>query len=265
MHSTKQIKSLELKSKYLKKYKHGMFEKPKNVLPLILSNNNEKEGKTSIQSNSRIYWQWSSNPLFFVETRNLTLNDDASVQATFVSNVDTNAMDRIVNMTGVSMHQNAGFIKLIIDNNEVEYLGVGHYHYDIYKLMGLSDEYNFGLHGSHYAHYFFTINDKAPFYIKRISKDFCFTTPYSMGEFNIEVSRNENKINRHYGLKRETTNVTLQSTCDVIQFVTGLTQVSIDNNDFVMVSYGVNDCFGTLALVSKQEILDMLQLVSYDR
>jgi len=126
----------------------------------------------------------------------------------------------------VSYDVNAGFIHLKESN---ELLGIGHIHSDFYNFMEVQRP--FGIKGAtHYLHFFYTIADEPPFRVKRMSDKFCFVSPYKNTE-----------------------------DCDVIQFVMGMIESTLNNTQYLFVSYGINDCIGSIAKLEKQFVIDMLK------
>eukprot|EP01084_Bolivina_argentea_P289707 497525_1 len=173
--------------------KHIAYRKPKNLIPLTYNN--------------KLYFQWSlrSNSNYII---NVDLNNKNTRNGSILG--EYAYYNNISNVTySYEYHQNTGFIHLKDIN---EYLGIGHIHYNFYENFKINKHRI--TWGSHYSHFFFAINDKPPFNLKRISSEFCFVSLFT--------ENNNNKSND----------------CDVIQFAGGMIESRINNIDYIFISYG---------------------------
>eukprot|EP01084_Bolivina_argentea_P257178 433227_1 len=189
--------------------KHIKYRKPKNLIPFVYDN--------------KLYYEWSLLPNYVINVDvNKNTNDSISGEYAYYNDNNNNSFE--IN----EYHQNTGFLHLTDSN---EYLGIAHIHYNLYDYLQL------GTHeimwGSHYSHVFFTIEDKPPFNLKRMSSQFCFVSPF--------------------------TQTNGRKDCDVIQFVVGMTESKINNMDYVFISYGINDCISSVIVFNKTFVINMLR------
>eukprot|EP01084_Bolivina_argentea_P085962 155388_1 len=195
-----------------------IFGVPKNLIPL--------------QYNKQLYFQWELKHSYFIE---INLSNNAQIYAYHNSQLFYfkyhNGINGI-NTKANSYHQNCGFIHLKHSN---ELLAVGHFHYDLYKNMNVKQPFGIN-YGHHYTHFFYTVNDKPPFYVRRMSIEFCFNSPF----------------------------IILNSTdCDVVQFVAGMVESTINNKQYLFITYGINDCISSIMQIEKEFVIRLLMSVEY--
>ena len=73
----------------------------------------------------------------------------------------------VINGKLIRFHLSAGFL---LFPNKIELLGVAHRHYDQYSKNDEAQEIR---HGHHYTHKLFTVQNKYPYQLKSVSKEFC--------------------------------------------------------------------------------------------
>lgn len=122
-----------------------------------------------------------------------------------------------------------------------EYLGIAHFHRPEHRKKS-----PYALHGHHYTHAFYTISQNEPHVLKRLSNEFIFQALHS------QVSEGkDDKVGDG----------------EVIQFASGLDIVqrsvpdelgNLVTRNFVMISYGVNDCESVVALFSEETVQYLL-------
>ena len=225
-------KRLIYQAEYLNKKN---YHKPKNLIPLSYKN--------------ELYFQWLIEPTYFIKIDSgIDVSDDRSIiSAKFAFSKEYKYNQEMkATRDKPSKHQNVGYIYL---NEFDEYLGVGHYHYDLYKRLNLNVEYGFSF-GTHYTHFFYTINSQTPFSISKISNDFCFVTPFDTTSL---FDNDDDKTNIYFDKSHS------QSQCDVIQFVVGMIETRINDIDYFLLSYGVNDCMSSFALIKRSTVLSILE------
>eukprot|EP01084_Bolivina_argentea_P045179 83157_1 len=192
-----------------------LYSDARNFIPLIYNN--------------ELYFQVNIQHSYFIKIKyyDITNNTDDIIYGQKTGYFNPNPYNLF--NKGDQIHQSVGFIHLKESN---EYLGIGHVHLDLYKRTG-QDQY--GMHfGNHYTHFFYTIIDKPPFYINRISPLFCFGSPY-------------NDTNHD---------------CDITQFVCGLIEDTINNIDYFFISFGINDCSAAIVVIQKSFVTNLLSLIS---
>eukprot|EP01084_Bolivina_argentea_P136461 240332_1 len=201
----------------------NVFHSPRNLIPLTFYN--------------KLYFLWDFKNSYWIQIDLETNNNNTGhgipvIEGKYAySNHNLfhskyNSSNGVKDMNKMIYRTNCGWIHLSETN---EYLGTGHFQYNMYDHLKL-DRSDI-LWGSHYSHFFFTINDKPPFDIRRRSDEFCFISPYN-------------------NTKRS---------CDVIQFIMGMVENTINDTQYIFISYGVNDCISSITALKKQYILNMLK------
>eukprot|EP01084_Bolivina_argentea_P064987 118462_1 len=207
---------------------------PRNLIPLVY--------------NETLYFQWEIQHTYFIEvdlldnTQTYAFHNAQSFHPQWQHH---NVLKKSVpeHMHKNSYHQNCGFIHLTETN---EFLAVGHLHYDLYDSKEFSainprrSIRRFGIKwGHHYTHFFYTISDKPPFHMKRMSVEFCFNSPF--------IKLNSKSMD-----------------CDVIQFVSGMVEKTVDDKEYLFITYGINDCVSSIVQLEKQFVIDLLMSVEYE-
>ena len=105
--------------------------------------------------------------------------------------------------------------KMVHLTSSSEFLGIAHFHRPKHTHTPCSEDEkqetcNYAEYGHHYTHVLYTISDKAPHVLRRVSNEFLFP-----------LEGTEKKNNAH-----------------IIQFASGLSIVG----DTLVISYGINDC-----------------------
>ncbi|CAB9513746.1 expressed unknown protein [Seminavis robusta] len=127
-------------------------------------------------------------------------------------------------------HGTNGFLLYLPETNE--YLGIGHFHKGAHKP--------FAVWGHHYTHAFYTIsagNENDHHYqLTRLSPEFVFASKSARSEHEADG--------------------------DVIQFASGMEIVSHDDGvEYVVISYGINDCESAIVYVEMSRVVELLRPV----
>ena len=134
---------------------------------------------------------------------------------------------------GKYLHGTTGMLLHLPDRGE--YVGILHQHRPHKK--GEKDGVDYAPFGHHYSHTFFTVTDKAPHKLTRMSKEFLF--PAQTREFKNDAEN--------------------------IQFASGLDIVERDGKEYVLISYGIGDCEGAVVEVEWSIVEEMLLPTGGDR
>lgn len=119
-------------------------------------------------------------------------------------------------------HGTNGFMVHLPVTNE--YLGIGHFH----RPPG-REANKYARFGHHYTHAFFTIPDKAPFYLKRLSPELVLPS------------------------------FAYPDDAEIIQFWSGLERV---NDETLVLAYGINDCEGAATYIDMDVVQGLLRDVA---
>lgn len=107
---------------------------------------------------------------------------------------------------------------------------------------------NWNITSNHYLSYFYAFNESQPFDIIAKSGYFClgFPSRAEVNDFPLPTLTSWRKLRIHHEYE-----------CPRIHFVSGIVQDAY-NDEYIILAYGINDCFSRFLRVSKSSVLDML-------